>query len=234
MNTYIFDHIKDCSKAIKLYDGLFFALVLENNFKDIWKRFKTLYPDQKKSKKGYEITYKELCDIVIEIINNDEKLEVSDKTITIHHVATDPSEEMMRKYYRKKKKKYVSNFTPYYSLVGKAKTDEYPWALELTDRKEWLMMPYDKNLYLFSNIIKEKDEIIGEISDIDILCHSLWYMTFFGFTNKEVEKQDKILMDRKKECDKAFESGDMSKFIEFTPKTFKKWIKDIEKKAKKK
>jgi len=37
---------------------------------------------------------------------------------------------------------------------------------------------------------------LGDFSEIDILCHCLWEMTYDGYSNKEVKKSAKELFGR--------------------------------------
>jgi len=64
----------------------------------------------------------------------------------------------------------------YISISGITKTDEKHWALDFIDWAEWLSMPIAK-------------KSIEYFSLIDILCHCLWEMTFFGFTSEKVKNK---------------------------------------------
>lgn len=57
---------------------------------------------------------------------------------------------------------------------------EITWALELSSVSEWLG-------YIIS------DELLKEMSEIDIICHCLFEITFFGYSNEIISKERKKL-----------------------------------------
>jgi len=50
------------------------------------------------------------------------------------------------------------------------------YAIEFTDWGEWLAM-------------KIEQESLSEYSELDIIGHYLWEMTFYGFTQEKIKKQ---------------------------------------------
>jgi len=50
------------------------------------------------------------------------------------------------------------------------------WAIEFIDWKEWLEMEFTQ-------------DSLDYFSELDLVCHCLWEMTFCGYSNREVKKE---------------------------------------------
>lgn len=184
--------ITKITKCLNRYKGTLFSLVFDYDFDDVWPRFIQLYKVNKKNVTGYGMAYDELSDIVSIIINNDEKLKKSDVTLTFHHVINDTL------YVRSKSKK-KDVFVPYFLVDGFGEPDENGicyYGVSMLTRKEWLMMPYNRQALTCSVDPLEDGKDDAVLTDIDMICHCLWEMTFFGFTEAVVKKQtDAIVND---------------------------------------
>lgn len=91
------------------------------------------------------------------------------------------------KFYDKDDKKY------YYSVDGIDKNNE-SWAIEFTDWKEWIGMEIS-------------EETLKENTEIDILVHCLWEMTFVGFSNKNIKNEKNKLFNIMKSIKKEVTNG---------------------------
>ena len=75
---------------------------------------------------------------------------------------------------------------PWVSITGIGKGKPFGFAIEFTPWTEWVGMRIEKKtLKLFS--------------EIDILCHCLWEMTWSGFTEEKVQKEIRELERRVKD-----------------------------------
>lgn len=135
---------------------LFSDLVNKFEFKEVWERLVSLYPDQKKSKKGYANVFSELkslSPVETEFI------------ISITHVVDDLIPE---------------DTSEYDNVSGLSNKDDISYAIEFTRWEQWLAMPLGENT-------------LKNYSEIDILAHCLWEMTWSGYEQEEIqEKLDSI------------------------------------------
>ncbi len=137
----------------------FYELFKRYTDEDIIKQVIKLYPDQKKSKKGYQSALKELRKL---------KPKRTEFSIRVTKV-------------RDGKDRYEH-------VDGYRHGEGY--GIEFTSWPEWLGMYIDmQSLY--------------RIGHLDFLCHSLWEMTWSGFSNKEVQGEWKELKGRADECLKS-------------------------------
>ena len=83
---------------------------------------------------------------------------------------------------------------PYVDVHGVTKKDEQTWALDFTSWAEWLGM-------------EVKEETIWKFSEIEILCHCLWEMTFYGFKETKIQKEFKLILDSYKEVKEDIKKG---------------------------
>jgi len=67
---------------------------------------------------------------------------------------------------------------------------EQTWSLAMSSFDYWSSLEIDK-------------KTMKEYSVLDIICHSLWEMTFFGFTNEDIEKQKEKIDRRSKEIEEG-------------------------------
>lgn len=146
-------------------------LVAKHKWADIEKRFRKLYPDQKKNLPGYKaVLEKKLPKI---------KPEKSDFRIVVHTV--------------KKDKKW--NDHEYVSVSGgnEAECDTNYMAIEFTPWAKWLGSYIDVGSTF-------------EFTEMDILIHCLWEMTYMGWDQGPIQKKvkgmkkmmDNIIKDPKK------------------------------------
>jgi hypothetical protein len=65
-------------------------------------------------------------------------------------------------------------------ICGKKASGDENWALDLTSWNEWLSMPIT-------------EESLKNFSELDILAHCLWEMTWHGYTNRSIQARMKDL-----------------------------------------
>ncbi len=70
----------------------------------------------------------------------------------------------------------------YEHVIGVIPGDEQAYGIEFISREEWLGMHLT-------------DDTLKNYSNEDIIAHCLWEMTFFGFTDSEVQKKKDELID---------------------------------------
>ena len=68
------------------------------------------------------------------------------------------------------------------------------WGLDFTPWAEWLCMEIE-------------EETIDKFSEIEILCHCLWEMTFYGFKETKIKKKLKLLTHDVDEVKRAIKKG---------------------------
>lgn len=78
-------------------------------------------------------------------------------------------------------------------------TSNIRFAIEFTPRSQWLAMDVD-------------DESLAQCGEIDFICHCLWEMTFFGFSERSVTNQRSKLDKRVKDLDKQIEEGSLKTY----------------------
>ena len=82
----------------------------------------------------------------------------------------------------------LENYGEYVDVSGFKPNDEYSWAIEFRPWNEWLGMEvFPKTLEVFT--------------ELEIICHCLFEMTFFGFEEEEIQDQYKEINDLKEEYD---------------------------------
>ncbi len=74
-------------------------------------------------------------------------------------------------------------------VSGKEKRKKQKLAIEFTPWSEWLGMEIEENMK-------------WEFSNLEILCHCLWEMTWTGFSEKQIQKFIKKLHDSAKSIKK--------------------------------
>lgn len=70
----------------------------------------------------------------------------------------------------------------YENVFGVIPGDEQPYGIEFTPFEEWLGMHLT-------------EDTLMNYSDEDIIAHCLWEMTFFGFTDAEIQRKKDELID---------------------------------------
>lgn len=94
--------------------------------------------------------------------------------------------------------------------------EEIVWALDFSTWSDWLTWRIDS-------------EVHKNFSEVDIICHCLWEMTFMGFDEKSIKNKCDSLFKRVNKVKKALKDGKMDEF-----KTMEDVKKEIEKKLKNK
>lgn len=82
---------------------------------------------------------------------------------------------------------------------GKCPEDGETYDLSFTPWDKWLGFDIDA-------------ASLEQFEKLDIICHSLWEMTFLGCTQEKIQKERDILDERLREVQEAIASGDTSKF----------------------
>ena len=80
----------------------------------------------------------------------------------------------------------------YVCVNGRKNDDPQSWAMELSTNSEWLGFEIDCDL---------------DISKEEMICHIIWEMTFFGFTDESRKEINDELDKRHKEIDYAIANG---------------------------
>lgn len=77
----------------------------------------------------------------------------------------------------------------YTDVVGKKDGDDTRWALDSSTFSEWLGFTISPKSF-------------EEFSELDVLCHCLWEMTWHGYTDEEIGKHRKYLNDTVKKIER--------------------------------
>ena len=162
---------------------------LLDKFKDeeILIRLFELYPNQKKSIKGYENALKDLRTI------KPKRQRMQIKVYAVHD-DLDPK-----------------NIEDYVGVSGHdIKDPDTGYAIEYNSWNEWLGMELTQ-------------KSLKEFTELDIIAHCLWEMTWGGYSNKEVQKNAKDLFDS---CEKAMKDIKSGKAKTVPLKELKKKLKN--------
>jgi len=152
-------------------------LIDKYKWDDVYSTFIQLYPDQEKNIEGYKRVFEEL-----------RTLKPVETKMCI--VIEDVFDEYDKEYYAHvsgkdgtlNKKSDPESFKD--DEVG---NQEVLYAIEFTDWAEWLAMEIEQ-------------ESLSKYSELDIIGHCLWEMTFYGFTQEKIKKQ---LAQLEKETEEA-------------------------------
>jgi len=152
-------------------------LIDKYKWDDVYSTFIQLYPDQEKNIEGYKRVFEEL-----------RTLKPVETKMCI--VIEDVFDEYDKEYYAHvsgkdgtlNKKSDPERFKD--DEVG---NQEVLYAIEFTDWAEWLAMEIEQ-------------ESLSKYSELDIIGHCLWEMTFYGFTQEKIKKQ---LAQLEKETEEA-------------------------------
>jgi hypothetical protein len=143
----------------------FKELIRKHSWNDVQSTFMRLYPDQEKSVEGYKQVFRELQNI-------------SPVETKIRIVIEDVYDEYDKKYYTHVSGKdgtLNKESDPEHFKDDDIGNQEVSYAIEFTDWAEWLSMDIDH-------------ESLSKYSELDIIGHCLWEMTFYGFTQEDIKK----------------------------------------------
>lgn len=160
-------------------------LINKHPWDNISPRLLEIHPNEKDSLDGYQYTY--------EIELNKEPAENKDNLfIDIAYIEEDKE----------------SGEDSYYSVNGISEEDtkkednfDNGFAIEFLSFEEWLGLGITES-------------ILNNYSEIDIICHCLWEMTFTGFTTRQKQEEKDKLDEAIKEVDEIIENEEWDRLIE--------------------
>lgn len=156
----------------------FKELIDKYNWEDICSTFIQLYPDEERNIVGYKRVFEEL-----------RTLKPLETKMSI--VVEDVFDEYDRKYYFHvygKDGTLNSDINPDQFKDNKLGNQEVSYGIEFTNWAEFLSMNID-------------DKSLVKYSELDIIGHCLWEITFYGFTQKDIKRVIKEIdkrVDKKK------------------------------------
>jgi len=143
----------------------FKELICKYNWNDVHSTVIELYPDQEKNIEG--------CKQVFEELHAIKPVETK-----MRIVIEDVFDEYDKKYYTHVSSKDGSlnkESDPDHFKDDEIGNQEVSYAIEFTDWAEWLAMDIDH-------------ESLSKYSELEIIVHCLWEMTFCGFTREDIKK----------------------------------------------
>jgi len=152
-------------------------LIDKYKWDDVYSTFMQLYPDQEKNIEGHKRVLEEL-----------RTLEPVETKMCI--VIEDVFDEYDKEYYAHVSGKdgtLNKESDPEHFKDDEVGNQEVLNAIEFTDWGEWLAMEIEQ-------------ESLSKYSELDIIGHCLWEMTFYGFTQEKIKKQ---LAQLEKEAEEA-------------------------------
>ncbi|MBF0548260.1 MAG: hypothetical protein HQM08_27735 [Candidatus Riflebacteria bacterium] len=168
----------------------FRTLIEKYSWGDVWPTFRKLYPDQKKSREGYKQVFSELRTL---------KPKATKMRIVVEEVPAERDQEgyvhvsgkngTLKKIVRSKQ----------FNDDGKSDPEE-SFAIEYTPWEEWLGMRIDQ-------------PSAERFSEVEIIVHCLWEMTFAGFDQASIKEQINELKRRVEEIKNMTEEERKEKLI---------------------
>lgn len=152
-------------------------LIDKYKWDDVYSTFMQLYPDQEKNIEGYKRVFEEL-----------RTLKPVETKMCI--VIEDVFDEYDKEYYAHVSGKdgtLNKESDPERFKDDEVGNQEVLYAIEFTDWAKWLAMEIEQ-------------ESLSKYSELDIIGHCLWEMTFYGFTQEKMKKQ---LAQLEKEAEEA-------------------------------
>jgi len=147
----------------------FAELIKKHKWEEIESRFLELYEDQSETLEGYEYVFTLLPTLEYEDVGN--------MRLCIFHADNkdlcddeDPDEW---EDVCGRNGEPLKNFDGELILDDDGKEREETWAIELSTWNYWASLPVDA-------------ETLSQYSEIDVICHALWEMTFFGFDQEDI------------------------------------------------
>lgn len=175
----------------------FIDIIKKHSWDDIRNRLFDLYPDQINSLKGYESMYESLLTLPEEKIEDNMRLCITH----IHDYLTEEDQEEYE-HVCGKNGKFLTHNDDKLFLDKDNNPIEETYALEFNSWSYWLSLPID-------------ELTLQNYEEIDIICHCIWEMTFFGFDYETVEKQSKGILDEIEDRKKYSKDEDYISFDEF-------------------
>ena len=152
-------------------------LIDKYKWDDVYSTFMQLYPVKEKNIEGYKRVFEEL-----------RTTEPAETKMCI--VIEDVFDEYDKEYYAHVSGKDGSlnkESDPEHFKDDEVGNQEVLYAIEFTDWAEWLAMEIEQ-------------ESLSKYSELDIIGHCLWEMTFYGFIQEKIKKQ---LAQLEKEAEEA-------------------------------
>jgi hypothetical protein len=144
------------------------------NFKELLSKYEwddvepvlfKLYPDQEKNRAGYRQVFETLH--TIQPIETKMRLvieDVLDEFTGKYHASVSGRDGTLMK-----------DLIPPVPVDEEAGNREVSYGIELTDWAEWLDMEIEP-------------ETLSRYAEVDVIGHCLWEMTFFGYSQEDIEK----------------------------------------------
>ncbi|MBC8526518.1 MAG: hypothetical protein H8D22_06605 [Candidatus Cloacimonetes bacterium] len=158
----------------------FKELIDKYNWDEVHSAFLQLYPDQEKNIEGYKQVFSELQ--AIKPVETKMRIAIED--------AFDESDKECYTHVSGKDGTLNKESNPEHFKDDKLGNQEVSYGIEFTDWAKWLAMEIDH-------------ESLARYSELDIIGHCLWEMTFYGFTQEKIRKQ---LAQLEKEAEEAKKS----------------------------
>lgn len=152
-------------------------LIDKYKWDDVYSTFMQLYLDQEKNIEGYKRVFEELRTL--------EPVETK-MCIVIEDVFDEYDKEYCA-HVSGKDGTLNKECDPEHFKDDEVGNQEVLYAIEFTDWAEWLAMEIEQ-------------ESLSKYSELDIIGHCLWEMTFYGFTQEKIKKQ---LAQLEKEAEEA-------------------------------
>lgn len=179
-----------------------------DNIENIFSEFVKLYPDQIRNIEGYKKLYNDLINMINtkKVFRNKENMYISIDYVDEQHVGEklDPSEC----YFHVCGVKNPLHHTINKEMKFRGKIN-YTYCLMFSSHSNWL------GFYIDENIRKN-------YSDIQIICHCLYEMTWQGFSDKEIKKQKKIIDKRIDDFETWTKDDTLDKHTKSSEEVFKK------------
>lgn len=168
----------------------FKSLIEKYSWEDVWQTFRKLYPDQKKSREGYKQVFSELRTI---------KPKATKMRIVLEEVPAERNQEGYVHVSGKNGTLKTAVRSKHFNDDGKSDPEE-SFAIEYTPWEEWLGMRIDQ-------------PSAEKFSEVEIIVHCLWEMTFAGFDQASIKKQINELQRRVDEIKNMTEEERKEKLI---------------------
>lgn len=156
----------------------FKELICKYNWNDVHSTVIQLYPDQEKNIEGCKQVFEELH--AIKPVETQMRI-----------VIEDVFDEYDKEYYTHVSGKDGSlnkDSDPDHFQDDEIGNQEVSYAIEFTDWAEWLAMDIDH-------------ESLSKYSELEIIGHCLWEMTFCGFTREDIKKAVDTIHKRAQEAE---------------------------------
>ena len=152
-------------------------LIDKYNWDDVYSTFMQLYPDQEKNIEGYKQVFEELHTMK----SVETKMRI---------VIEDIFDEYDKEYYTHisgKDGTLNKESDPEHFKDDEIGNQEVSYAIEFTDWVEWIAMDIDP-------------ESLVKYSELDIIAHCFWEMTFCGLTQEDIRKAIDTINKRAEEA----------------------------------